>query len=806
MGAVAGSVDGIGAEQAAQIASALLKGTAILVTGAGFSHGAVDCWGENLPLGRQLAKSIWPIGFGDAPFDQDSTLGEIFRIAQRRSGNALRDQLERLFSVDRSRLPVRYSDWFAMPWKRIYTLNIDDLDSAVQAAQNGPELHILSAFDSTPGDERPMTTSVVHLNGRLADYPAVTFDPPAYGLRTSTPDSWYQQFIVDTVTRPTLYIGTVLDEPPIWHYLSQRGLKGGSSETRPRSWLFTKNLPVARRELLAGFNINLVEAYEEEVHLNVIAPYRDQLLKVAASKRAGYRRSVRNTADVAEIIATNPRGDSAFLMGTEPDWGDVHSGFAVEFEIDKELEARAVVKSDGAMILHGPAGSGKTTSMMRLAAVLAAKSNTVAWLMPAASGSINDIEGELAELEPDYVFIDEIDRFAGSAHSLISRILALGSVVVAAARTHRLNAIGLRSDLEADYIPTPPLSNTDAKALVEGLERANRLGALLGMTAADRLRAVTGRAERQLLVTLIEATSGRKFHEKVADECADLRGLQLSAYGVICATHAAQNTGLGIDDILMAIGGSTNVGVTELRQLITDQLVLDSGGKLRARHRTIAESAVEHFRREGQLAKWFEMVLFVVAVKYDRSSSKAGPYKQLLVRLLNHRFLHEQLREAADVRSVYGALEQVLPREFHYWLQRGSYELDYGDLSLAETFLLQAEALRPDDNLFETAWCHLLMKMSLKSPAGVSARTLAEEALRRLRALLDVPQSRTPHTYAVYLRYGSQWVQSRMLPAAEELVLRQDIRSRITQANVRYGGNRLLREAVAEAERVVGRP
>ncbi|RXZ51728.1 hypothetical protein ESO86_01070 [Agromyces binzhouensis] len=745
------------------------------------------------------------MAFGEAPFDAASTLGEIFRIAQQRSGNALREQLERMFTVDRSTLPKRYADWFALPWSRIYTLNIDDLDSAVQAAKKGADLNILSALTSSPGDERAGATTVVHLNGRLADYPRVTFDPPTYGSRTATPDAWYQQFIVDTVTRPTLYIGTVLDEPPIWHYLSQRGAKGGASETRPRSWLFTKNLPIARRELLAGFNINLIEAYEQEVYEAVVEPFRAQLLEVSAQRRRRARTGASTAANVADIIAENPKGESAFLMGSEPSWGDIHDGYAAEFEIDVELESRVLAKSDGAVVLHGPAGSGKSTSLMRLAAVLAARGNSVAWVDPGAAESIAQIETDIADLEPDYVFVDEVDRFARGARSLIERVAASGAVVVGASRTHRLNAIGLRNDLDADYVGTPPLTDRDAEALIEMLERANRLGALLSKSPAERIKAVTRRADRQLLVTLIEATSGRKFHDKVADECADLAGIQLSAYGVICATHAAENFGLSIDDLLMAVHGATNEGVSELKQLISDQLLLQVDGKLRARHRTIAESAVDHFRKEGQLATWLEMLLFMVAIKYDRSAQDAGPYKKLLVRFLNHRFLNDQLREPGDVRGVYGALEGVLAQEFHYWLQRGSYELDYGDLTLAETFLRQAEAIRPDDNLFETAWCHLLLKMSLNSARGVSARELAEEALRRLSALLDDPGTRTPHTYAVYLRYGSQWVQTGLLPSAEDLVLRRDLRSRITQANVRYRDNKLLREAIAEAERVIGR-
>lgn len=93
-----------------RIRSALLGGRAILVTGAGFSKGAVDINGDDLPLGRELAEQIWPIAFGNDPFDDSSSLGEIFRLANRKAGGLLKQHLDLVFTVDRNRLPNRYTE------------------------------------------------------------------------------------------------------------------------------------------------------------------------------------------------------------------------------------------------------------------------------------------------------------------------------------------------------------------------------------------------------------------------------------------------------------------------------------------------------------------------------------------------------------------------------------------------------------------------------------------------------------------------------------------------------------------------
>jgi hypothetical protein len=789
-----------------QIRSTLLSGRAVLVTGAGFSRGAVDASGEVLPLGRELAEQIWPIAFGNEPFDDSSTLGEIFRLANRKAGGLLKQHLDLVFTVDRSKLADRYTEWFQLPWHRIYTLNIDDLDVAIsESKQTFRPLKILSASNSTPGEVRRGELAVVHLNGRLQDFPNLTFDPPTYGERTSRHDAWYQEFVSDIVTRPTFFVGTVLEEPPFWHYLTQRGSKGSANETRPKSWLVSKRLPAARRALLAEYNIDLVEAYESDFFDELIAP---NLPELHTATKNNIEQAISASEDyilsVADEVSNASRGDADFLLGRDPTWGDVTQGYAADFDWDRHLIGDLRDASEGSWIIHGDPGSGKTTSLMRTAAVLSAEGNSVFWITRDTAKTTSQMATDIAKRNPDYIFVDNLERFSDSATALISNLTRRleSTVVVAGIRTRRMNGLSLSIALpHATYVRAPDLSDSDAISLIRQLDAGNRLGALQAMNAVDRMKRITHNSGRQLLVSLIEATSGRRFHDKIADECSNLDGIELAAYGVICCAQAADNQYLTRDDVLLAINEANNPGVAAISRLVGGRTLVDSDGQLRTRHYVIAESAVRYFRDQGSLRLWMEHLIFLFALRYDPTNMTRGRYGRLLIRFLGHDFLRESLGDSSSVQTLYGSLENVLKHEFHYWLQRGSFEINVGDLDKAETFLLQAKAMQEDDYMFETAWGYLRLRQALSAPTQASSVPLAEEGLQLLESVMSRVPDRSPHTFHVYLIHGTRWLEQANLGAQERRRLRDNIQLYASRGEMIHKTNSRIESAVAEVRR-----
>jgi hypothetical protein len=545
--------------------------------------------------------------------------------------------------------------------------------------------------------------------------------------------------------------------------------------------------------------------YEAEFYSEYLLPSLDTL-RIAADAKANRVEQADSSyiIDVASVIASAPTGDANFLLGREPTWGDVHNGYAAEFEWDTALISELRSRSDGTVLIHGDPGCGKTTSLMRAAAVLAADGNTVLWISRETAKGPVQIRKEIIEREPDYIFIDEIDRFGESTPGFIEGLGSklLTAVVVGGIRTRRLRFLEITDRLQSvTLFPAPPLSDSDAIQLINALDRGNRLGALLSLSALDRIDRITKRAGRQLLVSMIEATSGRQFHDKIASECRDLAGIDLAAYGVVCCAHAADNQFLTRDDVLLAIDASNNEGVRALASLVTGNQLVSATGRIKTRHRVIAESAVDYFREDGRLQTWTEHLLFLFAVKYEPADMKRGRYGRLLIRFLNHDFLKDLLGSSVSVQTVYGSLESVLSKEFHFWLQRGSFEIEVGDLDKAETFLLQARALRPDDIKLDTAWSYLQMKRALKSPSSSQSNSLAFEALSVLESVMQRAPDRSPHTYHVYLTQGIKWLQNAPLGPQEKRELRENLERHANVAQLLFKNSDKISEAATEVRR-----
>lgn len=759
------------------IVNVILRGEAVLLTGAGFSRAMTDTFGDPLPIGSELARSIWPIAFGDETFDPETALSMVYDASKAKSPALLHDQLERHFRIDRELLPERYKTWFSLPWHRIYTLNIDDGDEAVADTSNGSRLQIVSALtETTPGVLRSDRLAVVHINGRLQDFPKLTFSPWEFADRTASADPWYQEFVTDIAGRPVVVIGSVLDEPPLWHYLVLRGQRGSAKELRPRSWLVTPRLDIGRKQMLDGLNFKHIEQTEQAFFEETIAPYAPRLL--AAAQLNEHRAGDDALRDVSEEVRDAAAGKPDYLLGSAPKWGDVTNGYAATFSFDDDLTNAIDQLSAGSVSVIGSAGSGKTTSLMKAAAILAARGNAVLWLGRETELPIATLRREAKLREPDYLFIDDIDRFGSDAAGLLRGLQndADALVVVVASRSARFFQLRYDERLRLDKtLEQPPLSDADASALLSELDRAHRLGALVALTPVERIRKITERDRRQLLVTLIEATSGERFHDKVAAECSSLTGAELTIYGVVCTAAWADNKPLSKQDLLFAACRTyePNDALQALQRLENSHLLQIDGHGYQARHRVVAESAVDYFRAEGLLATWLADLIFLVAAHYQPTDVRRTRYGRLLIRLINHQNLKKQVGDTSEVQRIYGTAEAWLSRDPHFWLQRGSFETDYGDLSAADNFLRQARALDSDDVLIDTAWAQLSLKRSLTSASSPEASISVQEAFALLEPIMQNPENHSPHTFAVYLIYGLRWLKVAPLGTGEQRELRE---------------------------------
>src|SRR5262249_47513976 len=109
----------------ARLRSQSSRGELILFTGAGFSVGAKDHQGRSIPSSYELKRELWEFCYPGQPYDDSSSLGDLYGAALRQKKNALASLLQSRLTINPETLPEYYLALFNFPWLRCYTLNVD---------------------------------------------------------------------------------------------------------------------------------------------------------------------------------------------------------------------------------------------------------------------------------------------------------------------------------------------------------------------------------------------------------------------------------------------------------------------------------------------------------------------------------------------------------------------------------------------------------------------------------------------------------------------------------------------------------
>jgi SIR2-like domain len=241
----------------------------MLFTGAGFSSSARDGLGLAIPSSEEIAREIWELCFPE--WEQDgSSLTDLFNHALRHHPERLDALLRERLSVCEKRLPEFYERWFSVPWKRAWTLNIDDIERAAARRFRLPRKSETISALTSPFQREILGTSgllFIHLNGCVADgVRHVTFSTTQYGERLAQHDPWYSQFVDDLLHHPFVIVGTRLEEAPFWRSLHES--YGGDGNDVPAdvctAFIVSPKLTRARRSLLEDLGITWLQMSAEE--------------------------------------------------------------------------------------------------------------------------------------------------------------------------------------------------------------------------------------------------------------------------------------------------------------------------------------------------------------------------------------------------------------------------------------------------------------------------------------------------------------------------------------------------------------
>src|SRR5450759_5009488 len=165
----------------------------LLFAGAGFSRAATNRLGNPFPLLKDLKPALWKICYGDMMYSETSSVQDLFANAKARAGGELLTYLRAALTASPDGVPEFYDELLGMPWRKIYTLNVDNVDSILTGrAEIGRRVRRYSALRPltfTPGTRTDGDLDIVHLNGVIDDgLDGVTFSLEQYSDRLNRKD------------------------------------------------------------------------------------------------------------------------------------------------------------------------------------------------------------------------------------------------------------------------------------------------------------------------------------------------------------------------------------------------------------------------------------------------------------------------------------------------------------------------------------------------------------------------------------------------------------------------------------------
>lgn len=773
-------------EVKARLRSQISRAQPVLFIGAGFSVEASDITGQKIPDSRQLTEELWMITFPGEKCDTGTRLGDAFFAAKQHSSGRTLEFIRSRLAVDARTTPDFYKTWFSLPWVKCYSLNIDDVEQAtIRKFELQRGIISISATSGEPkGIQRSNDLEVVHLNGAVWDkLDDMTFSALDYGGRLASPDPWWTACVADIMSRPVVFVGTELDESPLWQYVQYRLRKGtrGARELRPGSYLVCPNLNRARQKILKELNIDWVSMTAQEFAKSVLADLKSESELGHKELRIQFDTDKRQSLPqlISDLMSRSSPTRTEYLMGEEPTWADLQSGRAIEREADKGIYdiAQKILSSkeqSAPLLVTGTAGSGKSTSLMRLGLKLTAEGVPTYWVDEKSNFEIVRLSELVTNSQgPLAILVDDADLWGYLISDWARELpnIRAGVLFGCAIRSTKIEIfLGpvVMKNIKPFEVVMPHLTDGDIEYLIEALDKENRLGVLKGKSHEERVEAFRKEAGRQLLVAMIQATSGKRFEEKAYEEFRELSPLPKQLYAAICLVSSQRFT-MEREELLLACGRSDNETLNELENLVRRNVVFsqDKLSGYRARHRVIADVIVNAPEYRAMMEPVLEGVCFAFASRINSTSPRSTRSWRRLIRFLNHEFIL-QLISPEDGRRVYERLESILNWDYHYWLQRGGLEVQEGKLDLAENFLGQSRSLAQGNDIVETEWAYLMMKKAARFPEHASAHEWFREGHDILLKQIEIRGNFDPYPYHVLGSQTLAWVRAASLPKVEK--------------------------------------
>jgi tetratricopeptide (TPR) repeat protein len=757
------------------------------------------------------------------------SLGDVVDFADGSTGRAAVDRsiaqaLQGLEPSDELRALLR------LPWRSIFTVNFDDLvEKSFERDRPGQlKVHYVAEdLDEPSGDSIPlylMHGSIRRVAGRTMGL-VITADD--FNRAQSHRSAFYHRLTDDMEASEIIYIGFSMNDPDFRRVVDELHRSvDGRQDLIPRGYALLPHPPALARGFWDTKKISLIDTTLEETAVAL-----DQLRRGVAAPpvEIGTRpamprflASIGPDTELAVDLAFSfdfPELDSGdpdprtFLRGGPASWATIREHHDATREVSDDILAQLVVSPTdepanpvhGAtrfLLITGYGGAGKSTVGKRVAWDLANTwGRNVVW-----SDNPSRLHFDLIEAAQNraggrlYVFIDNGADAALQVVDIIRRARRRGlriSFVVVERANEWLTAcrqFPVEPDRRWDV---GSLSDAEASALLDELDRAEEIGTLGGLSREEQVRRLTQRANRLLLVAMREATEDARFDDIVVNEYRGLptEGARLS-YLTICTLFQ-----FGVPTRAGVLSRTTGVPFDAFGDEILNPargVILERGRpgdqpSYVARHRVIAEIVFRRgFVTSRTRAEQVMRILGQLDLGY-RDDQRA--FRQLI----SAKWLRQNGVEAGDQRDIYAQAKRLRPGDAMV-IQQEALSWRFLDPVQSSVLLKEAAALAPQDDSIQHSQALLLLDEAKRASGEEQNRKFlaADQALRRL--IRRDPTNSAPYASLVDLLLAQASIGDEMVSIARTA----DARGVVDDAFQRCPMNAFLLQAAARVEEAAG--
>lgn len=758
-------------EDAQLIVSSVANNAVNLLLGAGGSYGATGGDGAILKGGVDLARELnanFSLGL-DKSEEENLPLvyGDIESSSKTKA--PLNSFLRTRFTGCK---PTWQKKLHEFRWKRIWTLNIDDVIERSKDRSREPKLETYVWSD--PYRPRPLDKSnlqVIYLHGkasRLTEEPNhLIFSLKEYAPRNENSPGWHAEFRSEWVKKPFIVCGARLQEEfdliTVLDFGNMSRERGGcpsvvvlSSMTQGQRARFIRQglIPVE----------SLGDAFFESLHIDVLE-YQAQFNSESPQSRAA-REEVRARFKKLSVDEIPPKKLLDFYSSAETQWPHILQSLDAQLSGSSESASWLIKPSTNKVriaLFHGGSVSGKSASAMRTAHHLLERGYEIYQFR----GEERFKEQDLVEYSKNgnIVFVfDDCADLSNSIKAVISLAKESNTTIriIATCDTHRLRAV--RADvIDADRLEVPlqPLLKKDFLSVFIKRSEKGRLGTRSGLSLNQAWKEFDRSYNSQLLEWLESLENAHSYRLAITDMLENPGSLPRGAIPLIVATAAVHRLGYSLPfDIADSFVSAGNVEKLFDEDSPINQIgYLDNNG-LRLRSSAFSEYVWKLITVEQKYSISLTIVKKLAPLVVPQSIARRSLAYLIVRGLMDHDLIKRDIGKMAD--KWYSELESVCGWNARFWEQRALLASSNDQESLAYSYAKKAVSVLEHDSFPHTTLGKVCVKIgvSRRDQVGVARFWEGVEELKISRDLSASNGLEWEHPYITFFTYAMRAVVS----------------------------------------------